>query len=360
MRKAAAIFFSLILSAAALSAQTTAAHSTQTARQALYEMFFGKQSGTFLKHLPAITRATLEISGALAGLQQYSLLASQFHTQGSTLQTFETGPVLLTTTDAKTGQKSEFVVDSDTPVGDLDQIQLSIHTYKDGQPQRTPFMPVFLVTMKLESGVWTLNEIGISVKLSLADPDLLKSISDGMKRATAPPQIAMQGAQSQSHIQWQPQKTPTQPPVQMQWQTQNQMPGMPSESPVQSARTFAPDTTALADLRKILAAETTYAATYPNVGFTCALSDLDGFGAAESSEHQAMLISSGLAGGKQHGYAFSLSQCAGAPAKAFHLTATPIGEAFGRRAFCADQSGAVHSSADGNPATCQTSGTPVP
>ena len=94
-------------------------------------------------------------------------------------------------------------------------------------------------------------------------------------------------------------------------------------------------------------------------GYTCTLSDLDGFGAAEANEHQAMLISSGLASGKQHGYAFSLSGCAGQPSAGFHLTASPIGDSFGRRAFCADQSGAIRSSADGNAATCLSNGTPV-
>ena len=49
----------------------------QTARQALMEMFFSKTQGTFAKHLPAATRTALEKSGALANLQQYSLLVSQ-------------------------------------------------------------------------------------------------------------------------------------------------------------------------------------------------------------------------------------------------------------------------------------------
>lgn len=114
-------------------------------------------------------------------------------------------------------------------------------------------------------------------------------------------------------------------------------------------------------MRTIIAAEATYAATYPAVGYTCTLSDLDGFGAAEANEHQAMLISSGLASGKHQGYSFSLWGCSRLqPSSSFRLTAAPIGESYGRRLFCVDQSGAIHSSDDGSVANCLNHGTLVP
>jgi hypothetical protein len=72
-----------------------------------------------------------------------------------------------------------------------------------------------------------------------------------------------------------------------------------------------------------------------------------------------MLINSGLAGGHYHGYTFSLSNCQGTPATSFQLTATPVGESFGRRTFCTDQSGAVRASTDGNAGACQATGAPV-
>jgi len=330
MRKLAAAFLFLILSISGAWAKNSAQETPQTARQALMEMFFSKESGTFLKHLPAITRATLQKSGAMTSLAQYSQLAGPFHTEGKSFQTFETGPVMLTTSDPKTGQKTELVVDSDSMQGDQDDIQVSVHTYKDNQPQRTPFMPVIVFSMKMESGLWTLNEVAVTIKLPLADPDLLKSISEGMKAGAA-------AGASQIHMQ-----------------STGQISG---QTPI---RTFGGDASTLAAVRKILAAETTYAANYPAVGYTCKLSDLDGFGAAEANEHQAMLISSGLASGKHDGYAFSLSGCASQPAAGFHLTATPIGDSYGRRAFCADQSGAIRSSSDGNAGTCLSSGTPIP
>lgn len=326
MRKLVAVFFSLIMCNLALWAWGETQPAPQTARQALIEMLFSKEPGTFLKHLPAVTRATFEKSGALSNLQQYSALASQMQTQGKSLQTFETGPVMLATEDPKTGQKFEIVVVKDSLEGDRDDIELSFRTYKDNQAQRTPFLPRIVFSMKMESGLWTLNEITVTVKLPLADPDFLQRIADGMKARAAT-------AAGQIH----PQPLRQNPAV-----------------------TYGSDTNALAAVRKILAAEMTYTATYPAVGYTCTLSDLDGFGAVEANEHQAMLISSGLASGKHQGYSFSLSGCAATPAASFRLTATPVGDSNGRRAFCADQSGAIRSSADGAAASCLSSGTPVP
>ena len=330
MRQLAAVILSLILSSAGLWAGNTTQEAPQTARQALMEMLFSKEPGTFLKHLPAVTRAALEKSGSLATVQQYSALAGQFQAQGKSIQTFETGPVMLATEDPKTGQKVEIVVDNDSLQGDQDDIELSFRTYKDNQVQRAAFKPRVVFSMKMESGIWTLNDIVITINLPLADPDLLQRITDGMKARAAAggPQIHTLGT--------------------------GQVPG---QIPVGN---FRSDASTLAALRKILAAEITYAASYPAVGYTCTLSDLDGFGGAEANEHQAMLISSGLASGKHLGYIFSLSGCTGTPAASFRLTAAPIGNSCGHRAFCSDQSGAIRSSADGSAATCLSSGTLVP
>jgi hypothetical protein len=288
-------------------------------------MFFSKTSGTFAKHLPAVTRAALDKSGALTTLQQYSLLASQMQTQGTNFQTFETGSVLLSGEDPKTGQKVEVTVENDALRGEQDDIELSFQTYKNGEPQRTPFMPRMTFTMKQEARIWKLNEISVTIRLPLADPDLLKAMTENMKpRETANVSIT---------------------PVSVTPQTQSAMPSAGSDAQV------------LAAMRTILTAEITYAASYPRVGFTCSLSDLDGFGGGEPNEHQAMLINSGSASGKRFGFVFTLSSCGGAPATGFHLSAAPNANTFGRKSFCADQSGTIRSSEDRNPATCFASGT---
>lgn len=323
-----AVFSLLVISGSNLWA-TNSQTTTQTARQALLEMFFSKQAGTFVNHLPTATRAMLEQSGALSNLQQYSLLASQMHMQNNNLQTFDSGRVLLTTLNPQTGQKVDIVVEDDRLHGDQDDIELSFEAYKEGQPQKSALMPRVTFSMAKEEGVWKLNEISLTIHLPLNDPELLKSFAAGIKAHA----VAAQPTIGASNVTF----------------TQNQMP----------TRTFTNDSGIPTAMRTILAAETTYAATYPNIGYTCVLSDLDGFGEGQPNEHQAMLINSGLASGRWHGYTLQLSGCVGAPATSFRLIATPIGESYGRRAFCADHSGAIRSSADGNATSCEGNGTPI-
>ncbi len=176
---------SIALVVAALAASWAQQTAPQTARQALLEMFFSKESGTFMKHLPLATRTALEQSGAMAQLQGYSMLVSQMQTQHPNFQTFETGSVLLSGQDPKTGQKTEIIVVSDKLRGDRDDIALSFLVYKEGQPQRTPYMPEIVFSMKQEEQVWKLNEISVTIHLPLADPDLLKAFTENMKKQAA-------------------------------------------------------------------------------------------------------------------------------------------------------------------------------
>jgi hypothetical protein len=177
-------------------------------------------------------------------------------------------------------------------------------------------------TMKQEARVWKLNEISVTVRLPLADPDLLKALTEHMRS----PQSA--NASVTPHTQF-------------------------------TTSAAGNDAQVIAAMRAILTAEVTYATSYPRAGYTCTLSDLDGFGGGEPNQHQAMLINSGLASGKRFGFVFTLTGCGGAPATSFHLSAAPNANTFGRKTFCADQSGTVRSSDDGNPSTCFASEAPV-
>lgn len=302
--------------------------ATQTARQALLEMFFSKTPGTFAQHLPAVTIAALEKSGALASLQQYSVMATHMQTEGDNLRTYDTGSVLLSAVNPKTGDRVEVTVENDALHGDRDDIEMAFHISKNGKEESTPYMPQMTFSMKQEERVWKLNEISVTVHLPLADPTLLKAITEKMSPQAAGAQITSSPTAFSSH------------------------PETPSQ-------TGGSDAMVLAAMRTILTAENTYAARYPNVGFTCSLSSLDGFGSGEPNEHQAMLINSGLAGGKRYGFVFTLSECRGTPATAFRLTAAPNGNVFGRKAFCSDQTGKIQSSDGGNAAACVASGTPV-
>jgi hypothetical protein len=321
VRKFASLLVLLPLGVAAWAQAPDAPTSPHTARQALVEMFFSKTSGTLVKHLPTATLSALDKSGALAALEQYSLLAGQFQAKGKNFESFETGSLLLVADDPQSGQKFEITVDSDSLRGDDDEIAVSFQTYRDKQLQRMPFLPRMTFAMKMESGVWKLNEIQITVRLPLADPDFLRSLTEAMKARGAVSAL--------------------QPQIQS------------------SSTSFGNDESVLAAMQTILKAENTYSSTYRGVGYTCTLSDLDGFGGGEPNEHQAMLIPSGLAGGKKYGYIFTLSGCTGSPATNFRLAAVPGVNSFGRRVLCADHSGAIRYSADGNPATCMASGTPA-
>ena len=305
----------------------------QTARQALIEMFFNKTPGTFMKHLPDATREVFETAGGMtASPQYYSLMTSYMESQGKGLQTFDTGSVLMSMGDPKTGQKTEIIVERDSLQGEEDDIEVSFANYKNGQPQRPPFVSHVIFSMKTEGGIWKLNQISVTIRVPLADPDLLQSVRDNLKTL-----------QSQASAQR------LQPALLNSTQTFGS-----------SAQTFGNDAGVIAAMRNILNAEITYATTYPSVGYTCTLSDLDGFGASERNEHQAMLINSGLAGGKKFGYIFTLSGCSATPASSFRLTATPVANSFGQRTFCADQTGAIRYSADGLVASCSSAGTPLP
>ncbi len=310
--------------AAAVAQPRDTPTSPQTARQALVEMFFGKTSGTFAKHLPAATLSAVEKAGALETLQQYSLLASQLQAKGKTLETFDTGSTLLVAEDVQSSQKFEILVDSDSLRGDEDNIEVSFQTYKDKQPQPTPFLPRMAFGMKMESGVWKLNDIQITVRLPLADPEFLKGLTQTMQARAQ----AASAAAIQSH-------------------SQPATAGLGSDAGV------------LAAMQSIIKAENIYSSTYGMIGYTCTLSDLDGFGGGEPNPHQAMLIPSGLASGKKYGYVFTLSACTGTPATTFRVVAVPSVNGLGRRALCSDQSGAIRYSADGNSATCIASGSPA-
>jgi hypothetical protein len=282
----------------------------QNARQALIEMFFSKTPGTLEKHLPDAMRAALRKAGggdSFTMLQGFSALSGQLTASGQQLQTFDAGPTLLTAEDARTHSKLEITVERDDLQSDEDEIEVSFHLYKDGQEQNSFLTPKLTFVMKQEAEIWKLNELLLTMRMSLANPKLLEEIAKSIR--------------------------------------QNQAANQPP---------------AVAAIRNINTAEVTYAATYPARGYTCSLSDLDGFGGGGTNEHQAMLIDSGLASGKKAGYVFALTGCTGVPAKHYKLAATPVDPGAGLRAYCSDESAVIRYSSDGKAASCLGSGMPLP
>jgi hypothetical protein len=303
----------------------TAKPAPQTARQALIEMFFSKTAGTFRKHLPEAMLAALSKANgdsASSPLNGFALLLSRLPAGDTEVQTFEAGPVLFSFENPRENSKFEILVERDDLQADEDEIEVSFRGSKNGQSQLSGVSPRFTFGMKPEDGIWRVEEITLTFKVSLTNPELLKAVS-----------------------------TPWKPTV----ETPN--PSANISYPVLASASN--ETSAISAMRTILGAETTYAATYGH-GYTCSLSDLGGMGANERNEHQAMLIEPRLANGKKNGYRFALTGCSGGSAPHFSLVAVPAETAGGIRSFCADESGVMRSSSNGSAASCLSAGTPLP
>ncbi len=124
------------------------------------------------------------------------------------------------------------------------------------------------------------------------------------------------------------------------------------------ARISANETSAVASLRTISTAETTYASTYPTIGYTCSLTEL---GPPPSgtpmSSSAAGILDDVLAGGQKAGYRFGLQGCTGSPVAAYTSTAAPVTiGGTGQRAFCSSTPGVINYASDGTVATCLSSG----
>ncbi len=127
------------------------------------------------------------------------------------------------------------------------------------------------------------------------------------------------------------------------------------------ARISANEASAVASLRTISTAETTYASTFPTIGYTCTLSEL-GPPASGSpiSSSAAGILDEVLASGQKAGYQFGLQGCSGTPKANYTSTAAPLNVGgTGVRAFCSSTPGVILYSGDGQIATCLSSGTVI-
>jgi len=288
------------------SSMAQSATVPQSARQALLEMFTATTPGAFEKHLPEATRQALlkTHDSPLSMLRGFSSFGLAANARGTQLQTFETGSKLLGMEERNGLHKYEVIVERDDLLGDVDEIELSFRSYKNGKPEPLPVEPRLIFSMKQEKEIWKLNEITVAVHVKLADPEMLK----GLLR------------------------------------TQN--------SSLESS--------AASNLRTLGVAEVTYLASYPERGYTCKLSELGGTLAhRQPSPQNAMFIDDVLASGKKSGYVYSISGCDIPPVSRFHITAVPADPESGMRAFCSDESGKVRYAADGKAATCLSAGLPL-
>ena len=269
----------------------------QSARQALIEMFMGKGENAFTRHLPDAARAALirkgetpetsllfRVSGAVRGLE----------VQGDNLETFDAGPNILVSENTNNHEKVEIAVERDSFSGEEDEIELSVHPYKNGEPEMLPVVPRLIFTLKKEKDIWRVTELTLSAHVPLEDPDYLK----GLRKQ----QDELNESAAQMHI------------------------------------------------NMIAQMETTYAANHPDTGYVCTLGTL-----YPNAEGEPNAFAS-LSQDESNGYRFSLTGCSGKPAAKYRLSAIPIDADSEMKAFCLDQSGTLKSVAAADSSTCLRQG----
>jgi type IV pilus assembly protein PilA len=287
-------------------AQAVPQSPPQTARQALLEMLTGKTPGAFEKHLTEATRKAL-LRGDSSNspiLQGFSAFSVGLAANSKHLLTFESGSLLLSMEENNGRQKLEIAVERDDLLGDADEIELSLRSYKEGVLEPLPVVPRLTFSMKQEKEIWKLNEITLALRVPLGDAEFLKGL--------------------------------------------------------QKSQNGALESSAVGSLRTLNTAEVSYAASFPERGYTCKVSELGGFstGSGPKPEH-AMLIDDTLARGKKSGYVFSISGCDARPASKYQATAVPADPESGMRAFCSDESAVLRYAADGKATTCLNEGMPL-
>lgn len=298
-----------------LFSQTQApAPPPQTPRQALIEMISGGQEGA-MKHLTLEMQKSLQGDGKNNPVAQLATF-DQIRAASSDFQVFETGQVLLSANDPKNNEKFEVHVDNDDLSGDADNMDISFHQFRDGIEQDIPYAAMlsrFTVGMKKQENVWRLNEISVNIKVPVGDPKLLERFGNGMGTGMFGGKVAVSSAGK---------------------------PEKPSEMAPREA------------VMMMGFAESQFANTHPEIGFTCTLSDL-------AKPDLFNLDPRIFSGEPYHGYKFSLSGCQDKPSGSFRLIAEPASPSAGTKAYCTDATHNVRSSADGLGSSCISSGKPA-
>jgi hypothetical protein len=299
-----------VLASTGLFAQPQAqAPPPQTPRQALIEMISGGQEGA-MKHLTVEMQKSLEADGKNNAALQLAVF-DQIRASSSDFQVFETGQVLLSANEAKSHEKFEVHVDSDDLSGDTDNMDISFHQFHDGIEQDIPYAAMlsrFTIGMKRQANVWRLNEISVNIKVPVGDPKLLEKFGNGMP--------GMVGAKIGGSADGKPK------PKDMSTKEAIQMIGM---------------------------AESMFAHTHSDIGFTCTLADL-------AKPNPFNLDPRIFSGEPYHGYKFTLSGCQDKPSGSFRLVAEPVSPTTKAKAYCTDATNNIRSSDDGLGSSCIVSG----
>ena len=292
----------ITLAGTLLTAQNPQTPPPQSARQALIEMFLGKGENDLAKHLPDITRKALirkDESPESSIVLRIAAIGRSMAAQGRTLETFDTGPNILVTEDSD-HEKVEVAVEHDSLIGDQDEIELSVHGYKDGQEENLPIIPRLIFTMKQERDVWQLTEITVAGHIPLTDPDYLKGLRKQQDEANE------QMAQMRVNM--------------------------------------------------IVNGQKAYSAAHPEIGYACALTSLVPPKTDSTGAEAGTSFDPGQGSEEWNGYRFTLNGCGGTPSLKYRLAAVPIDSESTGKTFCADESGKIKFVTRGKASSCFSSG----
>jgi len=297
----------ILLGGYALEAQTTPQPPPQTARQALIEMFMSKNPNDLAKHLPEIARQTLIHKGdsPSSSILLRISAASRSLATGEKVETFDSGPNILVSEQPDRHERVEVAVEHDSLYGEQDEIELSIHDFKDGQEDALPVVPRLIFTLKQENEIWRLTEVTLAAHVPLTDPDYLKGIRKDQDEAN--------------------------------------------------------ERLILMRVNMLVAAEMSYATAHPDRGYSCSLSNLglqnnNSNGSEDTPSEGGGMSDPGQGAEEWNGYRFQLTGCSGAPATKYRLTAAPVDTDSETKTFCADESKQIKHLVGGKPSRCFTDG----
>jgi hypothetical protein len=291
-----------------LGAQT-APQQPQTARQALIEMFMSKNPDDFAKHLPDDARQALIHKGETPSTSVVLRIASLgrgMTAQGEHIKTFDVGPNILVS-EQPDHERIEIGIERDSLMGEQDEIELSVHSYKNGQEEFIPVVPRLIFILQQEKEIWRLTELTVEAHVPLTDPDYLKGVRKEQNEAN--------------------------------------------------------ENAALVRMNTTVEMQKGYATQHPEAGYSCALTAFapqfyqqgtptDGTAATDGGNAPA----DPQGNHESNGYRFSITGCAGTPSMKYRLIAVPTDADSDMKTFCADESGKVRFITTGKPSSCFSSG----
>jgi hypothetical protein len=300
-----------------IPAAQAADNSGQTPRQALIEMFSGNPD-RLNRHLTMAVQEKFKalLRTAPAGTPNpIQAIAMSATTNGKRPDSFETGPILFSVNNAETNQRIEVHLDAEESRGEQDEMEVSVHSFRAGVEEVMPVQMRFLLNMRLQQEIWRLDAITISARLPVGDPHLFD------KSLWMPTMMANNATDFGNALTGEPPK--------------------PRITPIRAVRRMA-------------LAENIYAQKHPEMGFTCAISNLVNVGRGLDDGEPYKFMDPEFAGGVYNGYRFALRGCDGKPAKSFQVVAEPIS---GKgKAYCSDDRLNLRSADDGRGSTCLSSG----